>query len=498
MDEQFFFLSFVAEMAILGAQLVFSMVMASFLSKLSAHFSFGRWILCGKLVRYLHPTDEELKQIAKIPPPPKPARAKKYDKNPKEKETFTVPKNVAVQLDSAPIKNIDMLPLQYYTEYQWLMDFSVCAVVVYILTEFYYALFVPQNEFNLSMMWCLLMIGFCVKVMLSLTAMYFRTEEGGEIILLILSGFFFLVFAMAVLIIDEETLDFGLLPAYQNFSVGARTFLEDQGLPSSGPASLVTFKIILIVFGSLLGTFLTFPGLRLAKMHTDSLRYAGPFMQMLLYTNIIFPLLISLSWLKPVVKDIIVSKAYSWNRYRIEESTFEAARIVAIFVFCGFRFLLLWPHLQAHLNMAVQKIENLRKEAGRISNIELQKTVVRVYYYLCVVALQYLVPLLMLLFCSFMLKTLGEHPLGGALGIHIPALRKTPASPVSNNPTSTADADSITATAAQFTVALTTLRQVFTATWFHGVFSFICWWICTAWFTTSALGLLYHAYFQTV
>ena len=55
---------------------------------------------------------------------------------------------------------------------------------------------------------------------------------------------------MGVLIIDEEKLEFGLLPAYQNFSVGARTFLEDQGLPSSGPASLIMFKILLIIVSS--------------------------------------------------------------------------------------------------------------------------------------------------------------------------------------------------------------------------------------------------------
>ena len=327
--------------------------------------------------------------------------------------------------------------------------------------------------------------------------MYFRTEEGGEIMLLILSGFFFLIFAMGVLIIDEEKLEFGLLPAYQNFSVGARTFLEDQGLPSSGPASLIMFKILLIIVAAVLGAFLTFPGLRLAKMHTDSLRYAGPFMQMLLYINIIFPLLLSLCWVKPIVKDVIVTNSYSWNRYWIEQSSFEVARIIAIYIFCAFRFLMVWPHLQAHLNMAVSKIEALCKEAGQISNIELQKMVVRVFYYLCVVALQYLIPLIMLLVCSFILKTLGEHPLGGALGIQIPALRKAKLAG-SNSTSAPVDPDSITATAAQFTVALGALRQVFTATWFHGVFSFLCWWICTAWFTTSALGLLYHSYFQSM
>ena len=39
-------------MAIFGVQLVITMVMASILSKLSSHFSFGRWLLCEKLFWY--------------------------------------------------------------------------------------------------------------------------------------------------------------------------------------------------------------------------------------------------------------------------------------------------------------------------------------------------------------------------------------------------------------------------------------------------------------
>jgi hypothetical protein len=53
------------KMAVLGVQLVFSMIMASVMSKFSAHFSFGRWLLCGgQLARYIHPSDEELRRLA--------------------------------------------------------------------------------------------------------------------------------------------------------------------------------------------------------------------------------------------------------------------------------------------------------------------------------------------------------------------------------------------------------------------------------------------------
>jgi len=54
--------------AVLGAQLAFTMIVASVLSKFSGHYSFGRWILCSKLGRYIHPSDEELRKSAGLLP----------------------------------------------------------------------------------------------------------------------------------------------------------------------------------------------------------------------------------------------------------------------------------------------------------------------------------------------------------------------------------------------------------------------------------------------
>lgn len=78
------------------------------------------------------------------------------------------------------VEAIDLLPLQFYTEYQWLTDFSLCAVVVYVLTEAYYVVSQHHIEFNASVLWCLLTIAFCMKVLVSQAAIYMRTEEGGE------------------------------------------------------------------------------------------------------------------------------------------------------------------------------------------------------------------------------------------------------------------------------------------------------------------------------
>lgn len=51
--------------ALLGAQLVMTLVMVSVIQKLSPHYSLAKWILCSTgLIRYLHPTDNELKSLA--------------------------------------------------------------------------------------------------------------------------------------------------------------------------------------------------------------------------------------------------------------------------------------------------------------------------------------------------------------------------------------------------------------------------------------------------
>ena len=49
----------------------------------------------------------------------------------------------------------------------------------------------------------------------------------------------------------------------------------------------------------------------------------------------------------------------------------------------------------------------LKQEAGKISNLELQRKVVRVFYYLCVVTLQYTAPMILILYLTFLYKTLG-------------------------------------------------------------------------------------------
>ena len=61
------------------------------------------------------------------------------------------------------------------------------------------------------------------------------------------------------------------------------------------------------------------------------------------------------------------------NSYRMTTSTFESMRLIAIIVAVLLKFLLMPIYLQSYLNLAMQRLENQKKEAGRITNIDLQK-----------------------------------------------------------------------------------------------------------------------------
>ena len=73
----------------------------------------------------------------------------------------------------------------------------------------------------------------CSKVLVTLWVQYFKGEESiGERSTCIVTGFAYLVIAMMILIIDENTLELGLENAYESFNHTASVFLKDQGLSS--------------------------------------------------------------------------------------------------------------------------------------------------------------------------------------------------------------------------------------------------------------------------
>lgn len=114
--------------------------------------------LFNRLTRYLYPTDQQLRTLAGVPKE-KPKKGK-HTENGKIGDIFHVPRNLDVTLDNIKITMSDVLHLKYYTEYQWLLDFSVYATAVYAMTEVCQSLFLTDTIIFLSSVY----IHFCITL----------------------------------------------------------------------------------------------------------------------------------------------------------------------------------------------------------------------------------------------------------------------------------------------------------------------------------------------
>ncbi|XP_048477322.1 transmembrane protein 161B isoform X5 [Rhincodon typus] len=349
---------------------------------------------------------------------------------------------------------------------------------------------------NISIVWCLLVLAFVFKALFSLTTHYFKVEEGGERSVCITFGFFFFVKAMAILIVTENYLEFGLETGFVNFSDSALQFLEKQGLESQGPVSKLTFKMFLAVFCAFIGAFLTFPGLRLAQMHLDALNLANERLtQTLFHINFLSPLIIVLLWVKPITKDYIMNPPLGKESIPLmSETAYDSLRLWIIVLLCVLRLALIRQHLQAYLNLAQKGVEQMKKEAGRISTKDLQKMVARVFYYLCVIALQYVAPMIMLLHTTLLLKTLGNQSWGVISEASCVSPTEIAETTNADHSTTLIANENEKLTVTQITLALGGLQNVFTPLLFRGLLSFLTWWIAACLFSTSLFGLFYHHY----
>lgn len=115
---------------------------------------------------------------------------------------------------------------------------------------------------------------------------------------------------------------------------------------------------------------------------------------------------------------------------------------------------------------------------------------------MCVVALQYLAPLLLCLFFTLMYKTLGEYQWSSVFDQYNTSDQECPMGNAPRPGMPLAEEDSVLRSAQEITLAIDSLKQVLTREVARGLFGFATWWSCFAWFASSSLGLLYQSYFS--
>ncbi|KAM5232519.1 transmembrane protein 161A isoform 4-T6 [Hipposideros larvatus] len=387
--------------AVLGVQLVVTLLTATLMHRLAPHCSFARWLLCnGSLFRYKHPSEEELRALA----------GKQRPRGKRER-----------------------------------------------------------------------------KVFLTVTQLYFSAEEGGERSVCLTFAFLFLLLAMLVQVVPEETLELGLEPGLASMTQNLEPLLKMQGWDWALPLAKLAIRVGLAALGSMLGAFLTFPGLRLAQTHRDALTMSEdrPMLQFLLHTSFLSPLLILWLWTKPIARDFLHQAPFGETPSSLlSDSAFDSLRLWVLVALCLLRLAVTRPHLQAYLCLAKSRVEQLRREAGRIEAREIQRRVVRVYCYVTVVSLQYLTPLILTLNCTLLLKTLGGYSwgLGPALPLS-PVLAAVPDGPVGPKE------DEAQQAAARITGAL---GGLLTPLFLRCIMAFLIWWTAASQLLSSLFGLYFH------
>lgn len=86
-----------------------------------------------RLKRYLYPTDQELRNTIGYPKE-KPKKGKHHE-NGKTPDVFQIPRNIDITLETAPVTPQDVVHLKFYSDFQWLLDFSIYGALVYFMTE---------------------------------------------------------------------------------------------------------------------------------------------------------------------------------------------------------------------------------------------------------------------------------------------------------------------------------------------------------------------------
>ncbi|KAM4628637.1 transmembrane protein 161A [Polymixia lowei] len=492
-------------MALMGIQLVVSLLAASIMQRMAPHCSFARWLLCnGSLFRFKHPSEGELCALAgkQMPKPSRRDRRQNGDSKP-----LTVPKDIDLHLEKAPVNVLDALVLRFFLEYQWLIDFAVYATGVFLFTECYYHVVDASKEVNIGAIWCVLTVFFSLRTLHMLMSHYFRSDEGGERSVCLAFGFLSLLVAMLVLVVREDYLEFGLDSGFASLFDNLEIFAKQQGYADwSIPVTKLTVKLGLAAICAYIGALLAFPGLRLAQTHLDAVQMNSdrPLIQFLLHTSFLSPVIVLVLWVKPIARDFLANAPMGKTSITLVSSeAFDSMRLWTIVALCVLRLALTRYHLQAYLNLAQKWVEQMKKEAGRIAAIDIQRKVTRVFCYLTVVTLQYMIPVLLILFSTLALKALGDFSWGlgeeGVPGV-TPASVMPTAAPIlpgglDDDEEGVEDMEEdIQATVARLSEAFAALRSVLTPLFFRGFFAFLAWWVAACQVISSLFGIYFHQY----
>lgn len=407
---------------------------------------------------------------------------------------FSIPRHNDIQLESEKVKCKDLYNIHFCDNYEWIINLLCSAVAVYLLTQIYFVCWpeVESEELNLSVIWLLVLLCNTLYIFYLLNAALFRSSNGsGEQSLMILCGASSFVGAMAVMLLDDEILELGINKAYDNITAKVLIFKnKTQLITKEWQGSLIVWRLFLGVMCAIMASFLVFPSFRLARLHIAALYQTNSRVMKLLHNvSFIAPLFISILWVKPLTRDLMVGhQKNSHTNQKLTDGSFDAFRLGALLAFCLLRLALLRSHLQSHLLMAQDRLKQIKREPGRIVAVELQSQIQNVFLYLLAIALQYILPIIVLFSWTLLAHCLGGYSL--VQGFHHPQ-QLTPTLKSRYNWGINADDEAVR----EFGFIASQFAEVIdTPTFWENHVLFGCWWMVTVGFVLSVCGIMYCRY----
>ncbi|VDK36588.1 unnamed protein product [Taenia asiatica] len=545
-------------MAILGYQLVSTLIGISLLTKLSAHFSFTSIFVYGGIYRSLLPTNKEILENAGLTK----IKCKGRRSNGtsvgggcdgrNDPVTFYFPRSTPLKLRRAEVRGHEIAILPFYTELVWLVDFSLCALFVLFAndfvsffrcflrppsannknTSFFLSIhdFFTPSTINLNLVWSLFIVWFAMSSLFSALRVYLGRSSGNEAKvkekavgssewpLLMVTGFSSFIVAMLCLLLDVSFLDLRISPAYGNltFSLSPKT--------SGGSAmSWGMFQACLASYAAIVGVLFVFPSLQYGRIYVQTLRdpESSWLTRLLFNLNLIAPQLTLLLWVVPLTARlpalllqhagaalgraqmgttwlsfiVLCARAFSFERICSLRLLFTLLTVIL-------RVAMTKRHMQAFLDTAQTRLDRLNREPGRITNREVQRIVASVFHCFNFAALQYLAPSILLIGFAFSYKAstgTGWLPLAPEINV-----ASSPSTSLASVLEAFAGQDWDLVFSASWFSAIQHTREAFGELWesvrrqagyvCQGVLGFALFWCLVAWQAVAVTGVAYHRF----
>lgn len=410
-------------MAIFGLQIVISLVVFCFLTKLTKYYSIGRWLLCKGLFHYWPPTNEEFKQAIKqryaketnAKSKKQSHLSKSFQKNApisnessNAAEEFPIPIDTSIELKLIPLVHRDAIQVKYVDDFFSLVDFISGSIVVFLLTEIYLYV-VPLvrhntehlHEINLSLFWSLVSLLLALSVLTKFVREYLKVDEG---ILCIIFGALSFLLALCLQYIDERFFHFNLKDTYGNRTI---VYNDDNDEESNYlDRRFIYLVMVLSIVNAFQSVILFFPAFRFGQLQylfiTKNQKKEGKQIGVFLLTivNFALPIFVCLLWFKPMIE-------------RFTDEQLLQMKFISILLCIVLRLALFKPYIQIYLDTAFDRVKILYEQqqltATRVTNLAYQRNVTSIFFYLGVVASQYILPALIELLICFYLKVFSSQ-----------------------------------------------------------------------------------------